>query len=184
MLRHGAVPSRRTGAQLCRLRDHQLVSRVPARMRSDCTRERDTQSCRQSRAPKPLRRSVGFLFLTMVERVLGPNLTLPNAWAKSGLSLLAKRAGHQFPLGRQRQDAQETFSYARRLQCVKLCTHRPAKKAPDLWKHCARGGTRTGFRALPTLGTPGNMRNSKQSQDSSTRSEAKTVDNVHTLICP
>lgn len=62
--------------------------------------------------------------------------------------------------------------------------HTKQRKTSDLRKYCARGGTRTVFRALKALGTRGNMRNWKQSEDCVTRSEAKTVDNVYTPFPP
>ncbi len=56
------------------------------------------------------------------------------------------------------------------------------QKALDLRKHCARGGTRTTFRALQALGTPENMRNPKKFEGCTAGYEAKSVDNVHTLF--
>ncbi len=54
--------------------------------------------------------------------------------------------------------------------------------APDLRKHCARGGTRTAFRPLKTMGNRENVRNTKESEDCTRHSETKSVDNVHTLL--
>ena len=65
-----------------------------------------------------------------------------------------------------------------------MCTRKKHQKAPDLWKHCARGGTRTGFQPLQTLNSPGNIANPAQSVASTTRSEAQGVHIVHTLILP
>jgi hypothetical protein len=48
----------------------------------------------------------------------------------------------------------------------------------------ARGGTRTGLRALQTLGARGNMRNSTRSGGGTAESAAQGVHNVHTLFCP
>lgn len=48
----------------------------------------------------------------------------------------------------------------------------------------ARGGTRNVFQRLQTLGGRGNMRNPGQSGSSTSRSEAKSVDTVHTSLCP
>jgi hypothetical protein len=54
------------------------------------------------------------------------------------------------------------------------------EKASDLRKHCARGGTRTTFQPLQTLGTRENMRNKGQSEGCLAQYEAKSVDIVHT----
>jgi hypothetical protein len=54
------------------------------------------------------------------------------------------------------------------------------QKAADLQKHCARGGTRTAFPPLQTLGTRENMRNSGESEGYTRQSETESVDNVHT----
>lgn len=48
----------------------------------------------------------------------------------------------------------------------------------------ARGGTRTGFRALNFRHSPANIRNPAQSGTSTTRSEAQGVHIVHTLFLP
>jgi hypothetical protein len=61
------------------------------------------------------------------------------------------------------------------------CTFR-GQKATHLRKHCARGGTRTAFSALKTLGTRENMRNPKQYGSSTSRSEAQSVDDVHSCF--
>jgi hypothetical protein len=54
------------------------------------------------------------------------------------------------------------------------------QKASDLRKHCARGGTRTTFLALQTLGTPENIGNPSNSDRCTTQSEAESVDTVNT----
>lgn len=48
----------------------------------------------------------------------------------------------------------------------------------------ARGGTRTGFQPVRILGSRGNMRNPSQSGRCTARSEAQSVDTVHTPISP
>jgi hypothetical protein len=48
----------------------------------------------------------------------------------------------------------------------------------------ARGGTRTAFQTLQTLGSPGNMPNPGQSGRCTTQSETQSVDIVHTPISP
>jgi hypothetical protein len=58
------------------------------------------------------------------------------------------------------------------------------QKASDLGIHCARGGTRTAFPPLQTQGTPGNIRNPARFGPHTTRSEARSVDNVHTPNLP
>jgi hypothetical protein len=60
-----------------------------------------------------------------------------------------------------------------------LSTRKKHKKGPDLQKHCARGGTRTGFQPLHTRHTPENLRTPAQSGTSNTRSEAQGVHIVH-----
>ncbi|MET3952521.1 hypothetical protein ABIB29_003384 [Arthrobacter sp. UYEF36] len=54
------------------------------------------------------------------------------------------------------------------------------QKAPDLRKHCARGGTRTGFQPPNFRHSPENLANPAQSGTSTTRSEAQGVYIVHT----
>jgi hypothetical protein len=66
--------------------------------------------------------------------------------------------------------------------CVKLCQHSKCKEASDLRKYCARGGTRTAFQPLKTLGTPENIRNPSQSDRCTTQSGAKSVDIVNTAL--
>jgi hypothetical protein len=44
----------------------------------------------------------------------------------------------------------------------------------------ARGGTRTAFQPLQTLGSPGNMRNPARSDPHTTQSDAQSVHSVHT----
>jgi hypothetical protein len=48
----------------------------------------------------------------------------------------------------------------------------------------ARGGTRTAFQPLQTLGSPGNMGNPARSDLCTTQSGAQSVDIVHTPISP
>ena len=55
-------------------------------------------------------------------------------------------------------------------------------QAPEQGKHCARGGTRTGFQPLNIRHSPENLRNPAQSGTSTTRSEAQGVHIVHTLL--
>ena len=57
-----------------------------------------------------------------------------------------------------------------------------AEEATDLRKHCARGGTRTAFQVLETLGSRENMRNPKQSDGCSGQYAAENVDTVHTPV--
>jgi len=47
-----------------------------------------------------------------------------------------------------------------------------AKDPPDEGSCCARGGTRTAFQPLQTVGSPGIMRSPARSDPSTTRSEA------------
>ena len=56
------------------------------------------------------------------------------------------------------------------------------QQAPDIGKHCARGGTRTGLQAAETLGSRRNKRNPGQSGTGTAQSEAQGVHIVHTLI--
>ncbi len=63
-----------------------------------------------------------------------------------------------------------------------FCTHPKGQPAADLRKHCARGGTRTGFQALQTLDNPGNIPKPKQSGSSTTRSDTQGVHIVHTFF--
>jgi hypothetical protein len=56
----------------------------------------------------------------------------------------------------------------------------PPNSPLDLWKHCARDGTRTVFQALQTPGTRENTGNPKQSGGFTGYSEARSVDIVHT----
>ena len=63
-----------------------------------------------------------------------------------------------------------------------FCQQSEAQWASDLLKHCARGGTRTAFQPLQTLGTPENIPNPSQSGRCTARSEAQGVHNVHTPI--
>jgi hypothetical protein len=65
-----------------------------------------------------------------------------------------------------------------------LFTRTNTKKAPDLWKHCARGGTRTGFHPLQTLDSRRNIRNPGQSGTGTAQSAAQSVDTVHTPVLP
>jgi hypothetical protein len=58
----------------------------------------------------------------------------------------------------------------------------PALETPDLRKHCARGGTRTGLQPLNFRHFPENLRNPAQSATSTARSEAQGVHIVHTLF--
>jgi hypothetical protein len=62
-----------------------------------------------------------------------------------------------------------------------LCTVR-GPKAPDLRKHCARGGTRTAFQPLQTLDSRPNIRNPGQSSTGTAQSVTQSVDTVHTPI--
>jgi hypothetical protein len=48
----------------------------------------------------------------------------------------------------------------------------------------ARGGTRTAFQPLPTLGSPENIPNPSQSGIGTAGFEGKCVHNVHTPFCP
>jgi hypothetical protein len=61
------------------------------------------------------------------------------------------------------------------------CPHIKAK-TPLTRGCCARGGTRTGFQALQTPGSLGNMRNPAQSGRCTTRFETQGVHIVHTLF--
>lgn len=61
-----------------------------------------------------------------------------------------------------------------------MSTHK-SKNPSDEGICCARGGTRTVFQPLKTLGKSENMQNPEQSEVSKTRSRAESVDNVHTL---
>ncbi len=65
------------------------------------------------------------------------------------------------------------------LVCTELqvCTHSTGQPAPDLRKHCARGGTRTRQSPFQTLGSRGNMRNPAQSD----AVRASPAENVLTL---
>ena len=56
------------------------------------------------------------------------------------------------------------------------------QKAADLRKHCARGGTRTGFQPLNFRRSPANIANPGQSGTSTTQSEAQGVHIVRTLF--
>ena len=60
------------------------------------------------------------------------------------------------------------------------CTHVKAKTPSDEGECCARGGTRTAFQPLQTLGSRGNMRNPARSDPGTTQSEAQSVYFVHT----
>jgi hypothetical protein len=64
-----------------------------------------------------------------------------------------------------------------------MYTHQKLKTASDVGKR-ARGGTRTGFYPLQTLGTPENVANPAQSGRCTTRSEAQGVHIVHTPLLP
>jgi hypothetical protein len=62
-------------------------------------------------------------------------------------------------------------------------TVRGTKRAPDMGKR-ARGGTRTAFLPLQTLGAPENISNPSQSGISTIQPEAQSVDNVQTFFLP
>jgi hypothetical protein len=66
----------------------------------------------------------------------------------------------------------------------RFCQHPKTQQAPDLQKHCARGGTRTAFQTLNFRYFPENLRNPAQSASGTTRSEAQGVHTVHTLFLP
>jgi hypothetical protein len=57
-----------------------------------------------------------------------------------------------------------------------------AKIPSDEGEHRARGGTRTAFQPLQTLGTPENIRNPSQSGRCTAQSEAQGVHIVHTVF--
>ncbi|MCB5275903.1 hypothetical protein BJG92_03457 [Arthrobacter sp. SO5] len=63
-----------------------------------------------------------------------------------------------------------------------MCTRKNTPKAPDLRKHCARGGTRTGFQQLNFRRSPENIANPARFVTGTARSEAQGVHIVHTLI--
>ena len=58
------------------------------------------------------------------------------------------------------------------------------QKAADLRKHRARGGTRTGFQSLQTLGSRRNIGSPGQSGTGTAQSETQSVDTVHTPDSP
>jgi hypothetical protein len=66
-----------------------------------------------------------------------------------------------------------------RRDCAQCAHEKNTKKALDLGKHCARGGTRTGFHPLNFRHSPENLRN-PASGASTSRSEAQGVHIVHT----
>lgn len=64
------------------------------------------------------------------------------------------------------------------------CAHVKAKTPSDQGICRARGGTRTGFQALGTLGSGVHMRNPGQSGGCTRQSKAGSVDIVHTSFLP
>jgi len=62
----------------------------------------------------------------------------------------------------------------------KRCTDVKAKNPSEEGSKRARGGTRTGFRPLSFRHSPASLRNSAESGNSTTRSEAQGVHIVHT----
>ena len=67
-----------------------------------------------------------------------------------------------------------------------MCTQKNTKQAPEQGKHCARGGTRTGFQPLQTLDSRQNTRNPAQSGTGTgtgtgtAQSVTQSADTVHT----
>ena len=66
--------------------------------------------------------------------------------------------------------------------CLKHVSTPNGEKAPDLRKHCARGGTQTAFPPPQTLDSRGNIRNPGESGPGTTQSETQSVYFVHTSI--
>jgi hypothetical protein len=129
-------------------------------------------------------------------RPLPSKLDFDGAWKAWNRPMVSASREHlgTLPVGRTRATGVAAYTrsgrqYRPRLSTLEVLISQAlytlnGQQASDLRKHCARGGTRTGFHALTTRHSPNNIRNPVQSGTSTTRSEAQGVHNVHTSFLP